>query len=162
MDLEGTSPGGQVLKHLEVASKVIDPAFNDFIKTVVPEYKVDAILGACDEVRSKAKDALAANLAQYHIIVDDIYIANIAFSDAFQHPIQPPQGPPHQAHTQPPQPGAGGFPRSVPRRIVDLGCWSLDWITFRRHDPKLKIQNPKSARLQASPATSSPAASRHR
>ena len=65
----------------DFASKVIDPAFNDFIKTVVPAYKVDAILGARDEIRAKAKEALAANLAQYHIIVDDIYIANIAFSN---------------------------------------------------------------------------------
>src|SRR6185436_19943473 len=71
----------------DFASKVIDPAFNDFIKTVVPEYKVDQILGARDEIRAKAKDALAANLAQYHIVVDDIYIANIAFSDAFQQAI---------------------------------------------------------------------------
>ena len=48
----------------DFASKVIDPAFNDFIKTVVPAYKVDAILGARDEIRSKAKEALAANLAR--------------------------------------------------------------------------------------------------
>ena len=34
----------------DFASKVIDPAFNDFIKTVVPAYKVDQILGARDEI----------------------------------------------------------------------------------------------------------------
>ena len=84
----------------DFASKVIDPAFNDFIKTVVPEYKVDAILGARDEIRSKAKDALAANLAQYHIIVDDIYIANIAFSDAFQQAIEAKQVAQQQVQTE--------------------------------------------------------------
>ena len=88
----------------DFASKVIDPAFNDFIKTVVPAYKVDQILGARDEIRSKAKDALAANLAQYHIIVDDIYIANISFSDAFQQAIEAKQVAQQQVQTETPDP----------------------------------------------------------
>ena len=84
----------------DFASKVIDPAFNDFIKTVVPAYKVDAILGARDEIRSKAKEALAANLSQYHIIVDDIYIANIAFSNEFQAAIEAKQVAQQQVQTE--------------------------------------------------------------
>src|SRR5512143_1398352 len=84
----------------DFASKVIDPAFNDFIKTVVPAYKVDQILGARDEIRSKAKDALAANLAQYHIIVDNIYIANIAFSNEFQAAIEAKQVAQQQVQTE--------------------------------------------------------------
>ncbi len=84
----------------DFASKVIDPAFNDFIKTVVPQYKVDQILGARDEIRSKAKDALGANLARYHIIVDDIYIANISFSDAFQQAIEAKQVAQQQVQTE--------------------------------------------------------------
>jgi regulator of protease activity HflC (stomatin/prohibitin superfamily) len=84
----------------DFASKVIDPAFNDFIKTVVPAYKVDQILGARDEIRAKAKEALAANLAQYHIIVDDIYIANIAFSNEFQAAIEAKQVAQQQVQTE--------------------------------------------------------------
>ena len=84
----------------DFASKVIDPAFNDFIKTVVPAYKVDAILGARDEIRAKAKEALAANLSQYHIIVDDIYIANIAFSESFQQAIEAKQVAQQQVQTE--------------------------------------------------------------
>src|SRR5262245_23536086 len=72
----------------DFAEKIIDPAFNDFIKTVVPDYSVNDILAKRDEIRRLAKDQLAENLAQYHIIVDDIYIANIAFSDAFQQAIE--------------------------------------------------------------------------
>jgi regulator of protease activity HflC (stomatin/prohibitin superfamily) len=72
----------------DFAEKIIDPAFNDFIKTVVPSYSVNEILAKRDEIRSLAKDLLGANLAQYHIIVDDIYIANIAFSDGFQQAIE--------------------------------------------------------------------------
>jgi regulator of protease activity HflC (stomatin/prohibitin superfamily) len=72
----------------DFAEKIIDPAFNDFIKTVVPAYSVNDILAKRDEIRSLAKDQLGGNLAQYHIIVDDIYIANIAFSDGFQQAIE--------------------------------------------------------------------------
>lgn len=72
----------------DFAEKIIDPAFNDFIKTVVPGYSVNEILAKRDEIRSLAKELLGANLAQYHIIVDDIYIANIAFSEGFQQAIE--------------------------------------------------------------------------
>lgn len=72
----------------DFASRIIDPAFNDFIKTVVPDYSVNDILANRDAIRNAAKKALSENLAQYHIIVDDIYIANIAFSDSFQAAIE--------------------------------------------------------------------------
>jgi regulator of protease activity HflC (stomatin/prohibitin superfamily) len=84
----------------DFAEKIIDPAFNDFIKTVVPAYSVNDILAKRDEIRSLAKDQLGANLAQYHIIVDDIYIANIAFSDAFQQAIEDKQVAQQQVQTQ--------------------------------------------------------------
>jgi len=84
----------------DFAAKIIDPAFNDFIKTVVPDYSVNDILAKRDEIRSLAKTQLANNLAQYHIIVDDIYIANIAFSDAFQQAIEAKQVAQQQVQTE--------------------------------------------------------------
>jgi regulator of protease activity HflC (stomatin/prohibitin superfamily) len=84
----------------DFAEKIIDPAFNDFIKTVVPEYSVNDILAKRDEIRRFAKDQLGANLAQYHIIVDDIYIANIAFSNEFQQAIEAKQVAQQQVQTE--------------------------------------------------------------
>lgn len=84
----------------DFASKIIDPAFNDFIKTVVPNYSVNDILAKRDEIRSFAKEQLGANLAQYHIIVDDIYIANIAFSEGFQQAIEDKQVAQQQVQTE--------------------------------------------------------------
>jgi regulator of protease activity HflC (stomatin/prohibitin superfamily) len=84
----------------DFAAKIIDPAFNDFIKTVVPDYSVNDILAKRDEIRSLAKAQLAANLSQYHIVVDDIYIANIAFSDAFQQAIEAKQVAQQQVQTE--------------------------------------------------------------
>jgi regulator of protease activity HflC (stomatin/prohibitin superfamily) len=84
----------------DFAAKIIDPAFNDFIKSVVPEYSVNDILAKRDEIRSLAKAQLAANLAQYHIVVDDIYISNIAFSDSFQQAIEAKQVAQQQVQTE--------------------------------------------------------------
>lgn len=73
---------------LDFADKVIDPAFNDFIKEVVPRYPVTEILVKRDEIRSIAKSMLGANLQQYGIVVDDIYISNISFSKEYQDAIE--------------------------------------------------------------------------
>ena len=84
----------------DFAAKIIDPAFNDFIKTVVPAYSVNDILAKRDEIRSLAKQQLAATLSQYHIVVDDIFIANIAFSDSFQQAIEAKQVAQQQVQTE--------------------------------------------------------------
>jgi regulator of protease activity HflC (stomatin/prohibitin superfamily) len=73
---------------LDFADKVIDPAFNDFIKEVVPQYLVNDILANRDKIRSGAQQRLGENLARYGIVVDDIYISNIAFSKEFQDAIE--------------------------------------------------------------------------
>ena len=73
---------------LDFASKVIDPAFSDFVKEVVPSYPVTEILAKREEIRLQAKEKLGANLARYGIIVDDIYISNIAFSPEYQQAIE--------------------------------------------------------------------------
>jgi regulator of protease activity HflC (stomatin/prohibitin superfamily) len=73
---------------LDFADKVIDPAFNDFIKEVVPQYPVTEILARREEIRQKAIERLGKNLARYGILVDDIYISNISFSAEYQTAIE--------------------------------------------------------------------------
>lgn len=73
---------------LDFAERVIDPAFNDFIKEVVPRYQVTEILVKRDEIRARAKEMLGHNLQRYGIVVDDIYISNIAFSRDYQEAIE--------------------------------------------------------------------------
>lgn len=73
---------------LDFADKVIDPAFNDFIKEVVPQYPVTEILAKRDEIRARAKDRLGTNLQRYGIVVDDIYISDISFSADYQTAIE--------------------------------------------------------------------------
>ena len=73
---------------LDFADKVIDPAFNDFIKEVMPTYPIGEILPKRDDIRRKAIGKLSDNLVRYHIVIDDIYIANIAFSPQYTQAIE--------------------------------------------------------------------------
>ncbi len=85
---------------LDFANKVIDPAFNDFVKEVVPIYAITEILPKREEIRKRAMMKLGDNLARYHIIVDDIYFANIRFSPEYEKAIEAKQVAQQQVETQ--------------------------------------------------------------
>jgi regulator of protease activity HflC (stomatin/prohibitin superfamily) len=85
---------------LDFADKVIDPAFNDFVKEVVPTYPIGEILPKREEIRQRAMKKLGENLARYHLIVDDIYFANIRFSPEYEGAIEAKQVAQQQVETQ--------------------------------------------------------------
>jgi regulator of protease activity HflC (stomatin/prohibitin superfamily) len=84
----------------DFANKVIDPAFNDFVKEVVPVYPITDILPKREEIRKRAMMKLGDNLARYHIVVDDIYFANIRFSPEYERAIEAKQVAQQQVETQ--------------------------------------------------------------
>jgi len=79
---------------------VIDPAFNDFVKEVVPTYPIGEILPKREEIRKRAMTKLGDNLSRYHIIVDDIYFANIRFSTGYEGAVEAKQVAQQQVETQ--------------------------------------------------------------
>src|SRR3989337_1817853 len=85
---------------LDFADKVIDPAFNDFVKEVVPTYPIGEILPKREEIRQRAMKKLGDNLSRYHIIVDDIYFSNIRFSPGYEGAVEAKQVAQQQAETQ--------------------------------------------------------------
>jgi regulator of protease activity HflC (stomatin/prohibitin superfamily) len=85
---------------LDFANKVIDPAFNDFVKEVVPIYRITEILPKREEIRKRAMSKLGDNLSRYHIVVDDIYFANIRFSPEYERAIEAKQVAQQQVETQ--------------------------------------------------------------
>ena len=85
---------------LDFADKVIDPAFNDFVKEVVPTYPIGEILPKREEIRKRAMTKLGENLSRYHIIVDDIYFASIRFSPEYEGAIEAKQVAQQQVETQ--------------------------------------------------------------
>ena len=85
---------------LDFANKVIDPAFNDFVKEVVPIYQITEILPKREEIRKRAMTKLGDNLARYHIVVDDIYFSNIRFTPEYERAIEAKQVAQQQVETQ--------------------------------------------------------------
>jgi len=85
---------------LDFADKVIDPDFNDFVKEVVPTYPIGEILPKREEIRQRAMKKLGDNLSRYHVIVDDIYFANIRFSPVYEGAIEAKQVAQQQVETQ--------------------------------------------------------------
>ncbi len=85
---------------LDFANKVIDPAFNDFVKEVVPIYQITEILPKREEIRKRAMSKLGDNLSRYHIVVDDIYFANIRFTPDYERAIEAKQVAQQQVETQ--------------------------------------------------------------
>jgi regulator of protease activity HflC (stomatin/prohibitin superfamily) len=85
---------------VDFANKVIDPAFNDFVKEVVPIYPITEILPKREEIRKRAMKKLGENLERYHIIIDDIYFANIRFSPGYEGAVEAKQVAQQQVETQ--------------------------------------------------------------
>ncbi|HUL20124.1 MAG TPA: prohibitin family protein [Thermodesulfobacteriota bacterium] len=85
---------------LDFADKVIDPAFNDFVKEVVPIYQITEILPKREEIRKKAMTKLGDNLTRYHIVVDDIYFANIRFTPDYEKAVEAKQVAQQQVETE--------------------------------------------------------------
>jgi regulator of protease activity HflC (stomatin/prohibitin superfamily) len=85
---------------IDFANKVIDPAFNDFVKEVVPIYPITEILPKREEIRKRAMKKLGENLERYHIIIDDIYFANIRFSPGYEGAVEAKQVAQQQVETQ--------------------------------------------------------------
>lgn len=84
----------------DFANRIIDPAFKDIIKEIVPTYSISDILPHRDEIRSKTKDRLNENLSRYHIVIDDIYLANVSFSPEYEKAIEGKQVAQQQVQTE--------------------------------------------------------------
>jgi regulator of protease activity HflC (stomatin/prohibitin superfamily) len=72
----------------DFVEKVIDPAFADFVKEVVPQYAATDILIKRDEIRTRAREALGKNIERYGVTVDDVYLSNVTFSPDYQAAIE--------------------------------------------------------------------------
>jgi len=73
---------------LDYADKLVMPFFNDIVKEVVPTYEIGDILANRAQIRATTVEALNEKLNPYHITVDDLAIANIAFSDRYTTAIE--------------------------------------------------------------------------
>lgn len=126
---------------LDFAEKVVDPAFNDFIKEVVPRYPVTEILAKRDEIRRLAKEELGKNLERYHIILDDIYLANIRFSPEYEQAIEQKQVAEQQVQTE--KQILAQKQIQAEQKKVDAGGEALAAIERAKGDAQANIERAK-------------------
>ena len=71
-----------------VVNKVFNPAFQDYIKEIVPQYDTEAILANRAQIRDAVKSELAAKAQPYGLYVDDVFITNIHFDKDYTAAIE--------------------------------------------------------------------------
>lgn len=72
----------------DFVNKILDQSLQDFVKEVTNQYQVVEILNSRAAIREKVVTFLGDNLARYHIIVNDVYLSNIKFSDQYTASIE--------------------------------------------------------------------------
>ncbi|MGE3269282.1 MAG: prohibitin family protein [Chloroflexota bacterium] len=73
---------------LDFAGRVIDAAFSDTIKEIIPRFAVTEILAKREEIRTLTKEKLATTLGRYGILVEDVYLTDIAFSPEYTQAVE--------------------------------------------------------------------------
>jgi regulator of protease activity HflC (stomatin/prohibitin superfamily) len=66
------------------AAKIVFPAYANIVKEVLPQYGIAEILPRRDEIRTQTIARLKENIeARYGLTVNDIYLSNITFTQAY-------------------------------------------------------------------------------
>lgn len=85
---------------LDYDQKLVIPFFTTAIKEVVPQYRIGDILAKREEIRHLTVEKLAAKLSPYGIVVDDVAIGNIDFSEQYKQAIEAKQAAEQQVLTE--------------------------------------------------------------
>lgn len=85
---------------LDYDQKIVIPFFATAIKEVVPQYKIGDILANREKIRHQTVEKLAAKLAPYGIVVDDVAIGDIDFSTQYKQAIEAKQVAEQQVQTE--------------------------------------------------------------
>jgi regulator of protease activity HflC (stomatin/prohibitin superfamily) len=85
---------------LDYDTKLVMPFFATAIKEVVPQYAIGDVLANREKIRQQAVDKLQSKLASYGLIVDDVAIANIDFSEQYKAAIEAKQVAEQQVQTE--------------------------------------------------------------
>jgi len=73
---------------MEYKARVVDPAISEALKAITAQYTAEDLISKRSEVSSKVKEALAAKLSLYNMILDEINITEFKFSEEFDRAIE--------------------------------------------------------------------------
>ncbi len=72
----------------DVVEKIINPAIEEVLKAVIARYTAEEIVIKRGEVKSGVDNTLTIRLHNYHIVVDDISLVNLSFSNQFNQAVE--------------------------------------------------------------------------
>ena len=72
----------------DYSSRVISPAIQEFVKKTTAKYTAEELITKREEVKDDLKMNLQDNLAQYDILVKDVFITDFQFSAQFDKAIE--------------------------------------------------------------------------
>jgi prohibitin 1 len=72
----------------DVVSKIINPAIEEVLKAVMAKYTAEEIVTKREEVKAGVDHTLTARLHEYHILVDDISLVHVNFSNKFSDAVE--------------------------------------------------------------------------
>jgi regulator of protease activity HflC (stomatin/prohibitin superfamily) len=73
---------------MEYKARVVDPAISEALKAITAQYTAEDLIAKRSEVSSKVKEALAAKLSLYNMVLDEINITEFKFSEEFDRAIE--------------------------------------------------------------------------
>lgn len=73
----------QIGDEKNIIDMIIDPAIAEVVKAIVAQYTAEEIITKREAVKNKLDNFLRQRLDNYYIIVDDVSLVNINFSDQF-------------------------------------------------------------------------------
>jgi regulator of protease activity HflC (stomatin/prohibitin superfamily) len=72
----------------EIIEKIIDPAIQEIIKAVMAKYTAEEIITKREQVKREVDTLLTNRLNPYYIIIDDISLVHIDFSERFTEAVE--------------------------------------------------------------------------
>jgi regulator of protease activity HflC (stomatin/prohibitin superfamily) len=68
--------------------RIINPAVEEGLKAVIAKYTAEEIITRRSEVKANVDEALTTRLSVYHIVVDDISLVHVHFSERFREAVE--------------------------------------------------------------------------
>jgi regulator of protease activity HflC (stomatin/prohibitin superfamily) len=68
--------------------RIINPAVEEGLKAVMAKYTAEEIVTRRSEVKANVDEALTTRLSVYHIVVDDISLVHVHFSERFRESVE--------------------------------------------------------------------------
>ncbi len=78
----------QIGDEAAIVKRIIDPAVEEVLKAVMALYTAEEIITRRGEVKAAVDDLLKARLIHYHIVVDDLSLVHVHFSDRFSDAVE--------------------------------------------------------------------------